>query len=276
MKYTIKFLDLPLDAVKLGGGKAVSLAHMLQSGVPVPPGFVVTTEAFSDFNGKKITTSFEHELLKQFDELNTELVAVRSSAIAEDSSDASWAGQLESYLNVSRDNLVDRIRKCWKSIESEQVRSYISDKKLTSDDMRVAVAVQKMVQSESAGVMFTVDPITKDVNRMLIDGVYGLGEMIVQGIVTPDSYEVSRQPFGVIDYSIQIKTKQMVYSQGANRIINVPESLADKAVLREKEVEELARIGLGIEKLYGLPQDIEWAREEGMFYIVQARPITTL
>jgi phosphoenolpyruvate synthase/pyruvate phosphate dikinase len=276
MKYTIKFLDLPLDAVKLGGGKAVSLAHMLQSGVPVPPGFVVTTEAFSDFNGKKITTSFEHELLKQFDELNTELVAVRSSAIAEDSSDASWAGQLESYLNVSRDNLVDRIRKCWKSIESEQVRSYISDKKLTSDDMRVAVAVQKMVQSESAGVMFTVDPITKDVNRMLIDGVYGLGEMIVQGIVTPDSYEVSRQPFGVIDYSIQIKTKQMVYSQGANRIINVPESLADKAVLREKEVEELARIGLGIEILYGLPQDIEWAREEGMFYIVQARPITTL
>ena len=276
MNYTVSFGDLNLKDVRMAGGKATSLAFMMQNGVPVPSGFVVTTDAFTEFSSGDISDVFKEELLNQFDELGFEYVAVRSSAIAEDAGDASWAGQLESFLNVTRNDLLTSIQKCWDSISSTYAVDYAKDKNEAEEDMRVAVVVQGMVQSEVSGVMFTADPVSRDKNKMLVEGVYGLGEMIVQGIVTPDLYVVSKNPFKVVDFSIQIKNEQMLYNGETNEVVKVAEAKADKSVLREQEVEELAKIGIQIEKLYGRPQDIEWAWQDDKFYIVQARPITTL
>lgn len=276
MNYTVSFGDLNLKDVRMAGGKATSLAFMMQNGVPVPSGFVVTTDAFTEFSSGDISDVFKEELLNQFDELGFEYVAVRSSAIAEDAGDASWAGQLESFLNVTRNDLLTSIQKCWDSISSTYAVDYAKDKNVAEEDMRVAVVVQGMVQSEVSGVMFTADPVSRDKNKMLVEGVYGLGEMIVQGIVTPDLYVVSKNPFKVVDFSIQIKNEQMLYNGETNEVVKVAEAKADKSVLREQEVEELAKIGIQIEKLYGRPQDIEWAWQDDKFYIVQARPITTL
>lgn len=276
MSNTISFATLHLEDVRQGGGKATSLAYMLQQGISVPNGFVVITDAYAAFRDADTAAEFEKELLEQFDALGCEYVAVRSSAIAEDSGGASWAGQLESFLNVTRDTLIKYVRECWASIDSSHAQDYAKDKNVSQEDAKVAVVVQQMIQSEVSGVMFTRDPTTSDDNQMIIEGVYGLGEMIVQGIVTPDTYVLSREPLVVKDFLIQIKSEQMKYQDGENKIMPVPADVADKSVLREKEVEELAQIGLKIESLYGAPQDIEWARQDGTFYIVQARPITTL
>ena len=118
-------------------------------------------------------------------------VVVRSSAVAEDASDASWAGQLESYLNITADKLEVSVRKCWKSIKSKHALDYAKDKNLSRDDLLVGVAVQAMVEPESAGVMFTVNPVTGNQKEIMIESAYGLGEMVVQGTVTPDNFSGS-------------------------------------------------------------------------------------
>ncbi|HSX41716.1 MAG TPA: PEP/pyruvate-binding domain-containing protein, partial [Candidatus Saccharimonadales bacterium] len=136
--------------------------------------------------------------------------------------------------------------------------------------------VQKMVDSEKSGVMFTANPITSDRDTMIVEAVYGLGEMIVQGTMTPDHWDVAKQPLKVTNFEIAVKDEMMVYEDEENKIVKVPENLEDKAILREGGVLEIARLGLKIEEHYGKPQDIEWAFVDGNFYIVQSRPITTL
>lgn len=274
--YLGRFKDISYKDAQLYGGKSCSLGEMLQAGIPVPNGFGISVEAQMEFNDKPFGDEFVIQLKNMFNELGLKRVAVRSSALAEDSSDASWAGQLESYLNVELDGLEDAIRQCWDSINTAHAISYAKYKGLKKEDLLVGVAVQAMVESEVAGVMFTADPIKRDRNNMMIEGLYGLGEMLVQGITTPDRYIVDKESDSVIDFEIAIKQQQMVYQDGKNRTEPVPENIADRAVLREKQVMELAHIGMKIESYYGSPQDIEWAFAKGKFYIVQSRPITTL
>jgi phosphoenolpyruvate synthase/pyruvate phosphate dikinase len=275
-KYIGYFQDIDYDNVRQYGGKSCSLGEMLQSGISVPTGFAIGIEAQLEFQDKPFSNEFKKELSEAFRKLNLKLVAVRSSAIAEDAADASWAGQLESYLNVTQDQLEGSIRKCWDSINTDHAVAYGAGKGLSKEDLLVGVAVQSMAPSEVAGVMFTVDPITGDRRRMIIEGLYGLGEMLVQGIITPDRYVVERSPLQIIDFDIQVKEQQMVYKQGKNRIVAVPSVLQDRAVLKESRVLQLAELGLKIEKHYGKPQDVEWGYVKGQFYILQARPITTL
>lgn len=276
MKYIEFFNSISKDDSKIYGGKAASLGEMTQVGIPVPNGFAISAQACRDFVGRELSKEFEKELLSAFDELDAERVAVRSSAIAEDASDASWAGQLESYLNVGQDTLVKYLKECWDSIKSERAKSYAADKNVSEDDLLVAVVVQKMVDSEKSGVMFTANPITSDRDTMIVEAVYGLGEMIVQGTMTPDHWDVAKQPLKVTNFEIAVKDEMMVYEDEENKIVKVPENLEDKAILREGGVLEIARLGLKIEEHYGKPQDIEWAFVDGNFYIVQSRPITTL
>lgn len=258
------------------GGKVASLGEMLQAHIPVPNGFGISIEAHREFRDKPFSQVFKDELRKAFQILACSRVAVRSSAVAEDASDASWAGQLESYLNVTESQLETAIRNCWKSVEASHVKDYASDKELGQDSLLVGVAVQQMVDSEAAGVMFTTNPVSGDSNEMMVEAAYGLGEMVVQGIVTPDNFLISKKDIAVTHFGIQIKEKMMVYKSRKNVILPVPESKADRAVLRENQVLELASIGLKIAKHYGIPQDIEWAWANNTFYITQSRPITTL
>lgn len=268
------FQDISKDNVKEVGGKGASLGEMTKAGIPVPPGFVVTAETYRQFIDSDIPVAVKEEILRAFDELGAERVAVRSSAIAEDSKTASWAGQLESYLNVTRDDLIDKIRECWNSIKSERALEYAAQQNLSKEDLMVAVVVQKMVDSESSGVMFTINPITKDSTEIMIEAGFGLGEMIVQGMITPDNFIYNKKLKEVTNSDIQIQNVMMVFKDGDNQEISVPEGKKDKASLAEEQIEELATLGIKIEDHYGMPMDIEWAMESGKIYIVQARPIT--
>jgi phosphoenolpyruvate synthase/pyruvate phosphate dikinase len=276
MKYIQPFSQILKKDSPRYGGKVASLGEIFQAEIPVPDGFGISIEAHREFMGKPFSQEFIDDLYKAFKKLGANRVAVRSSAVAEDASDASWAGQLQTYLNTTLPDLENNIRKCWKSVEAENVKAYAKGKRIKQGDLLVGVGVQAMVESESAGVMFTANPVSGNRDELIIEAAYGLGEMVVQGAVTPDRYLVDNKKMIVTEFDIKIKEKMMMFDRGKNREVEVPERIADRNVLWEEEVLELAAIGLKIAKHYGSPQDTEWARANGNFYIVQARPITTL
>ena len=267
---SIKFFnEISKKDVSLVGGKGASLGEMVSAAIPVPSGFVITTRAFQ----KKI----DNEILDAFFKLNAERVAVRSSGVAEDSSQASWAGQLESYLNVDKENLIEKVKKCWESIKSDRALSYAAKQDLSEDQLKVAVVVQKMVESESSGVMFTVNPITKDNNEIMLEAGYGLGEMLVQGLITPDNFLIDKNTLEIKERNIDIQEKMMVFKDGENREVAVAEDKKDKQAISDEMIKELAKMAIKIENHYEVPQDIEWAIDENSkIWILQSRPITTL
>jgi phosphoenolpyruvate synthase/pyruvate phosphate dikinase len=270
---TIKFSEVPKGDVALVGGKGASLGEMTQAHIPVPDGFIVTTEAFQLADGK-ISDDLADELYRRLDELGAELVAVRSSAVAEDSPTSSWAGQFESYLNVKREDLLARIVGCWESLSSGH--AYANTTQTGDEGLVMAVVVQKMVNSEVSGVAFSVNPITKAPDEIMIEAVYGLGELLVQGMLTPDNYVIRKPSLEVIGKTISNKTIMLSYEAGKNTEVPVPDDKAQEPCLTEDKIQSLAHIIVDIEEHYGIPQDIEWALEGGKFYIVQSRPITTL
>ncbi|MBI4427173.1 MAG: hypothetical protein HY569_01670 [Candidatus Magasanikbacteria bacterium] len=244
------------------------------------------------------------EILKAFDELfatNTppapiregRLVAVRSSATAEDSAVASWAGELETYLNTTRENVVERVKNCWSSLFTPRAIFYRHEKKLIDHYVSVAVVIQKMIQSEISGIAFTVHPVTEDYDQMIIEAGYGLGEAIVSGQITPDSYVVSKSAMSIVDINVEAQTRKLVKSKifakgesasgGINHKSKIDSnewveigSEGEKQKLSGRQIIELAKVCKRIEEHYGFPCDIEWAFAEGKFYVTQSRPITTL
>lgn len=225
---------------------------------------------------KKFPTALAKEILKEFDKLGAEHVAVRSSATCEDSKSDAWAGQLESYLYVTRKNLLENVQKCWASLFTPRAIFYRVERKLIKKNVSVAVVVQKMVNSEVSGVCFTVHPVTRDRDQMIIEGGWGLGEAIVQGIITPDSYVVEKSTMKLVDINVNSQEKQIVRGKELTEEKPVPAAKRDKQKLSEKQILELADICKKIENHYEFPCDIEWAIERGKFYITQSRPITTL
>jgi pyruvate,water dikinase len=304
------FSTLSKADVAIAGGKGASLGEMTKAGIPVPPGFVVVRDAFDRFLeqtglleeiGKELapiryedTVSIERasrivqaliideefpgtlgaEILEAFDALGAEFVAVRSSATAEDGADASWAGELESYLNTPRESLLQNVQKCWASLYSPRAIVYRNEKGMTNMPVSVAVVVQKMVQSEAAGISFTVHPVTKDRDQMIIEACWGLGEMIVGGMVTPDSYIVQKSTGEIID--VHQADQDVMLMRGKEGNTQIPVLDSSKQKLDEVQIRSIASICQTIEQHYGFPCDIEWAMEKGEFFIVQSRPITTL
>lgn len=271
--YTKKFEEISRKDILDVGGKGASLGEMTKAQIPVPPGFVILTNAFTEFINSEIPVEVREEILAAFDKLGSERVAVRSSAVAEDSTNSSWAGQLESYLNVTRDQLIEKIRDCWNSIKSERALEYAGETGVSGDDLKVAVVIQKMVDSEASGIMFTKNPISGDANEMMIDAGFGLGELIVQGIVTPDNYLIIKDTLEISSIDRGFQETMLVYKNGVNQEIDTPNT--DEPALSENQILELAKLGIIVEKYFGFPCDIEWAYEDGKFYIVQSRPITT-
>ncbi|OGE87814.1 MAG: hypothetical protein A3J07_03830 [Candidatus Doudnabacteria bacterium RIFCSPLOWO2_02_FULL_49_13] len=306
------FRELNKKSAFEAGGKGASLGEMTNAKIPVPPGFVVLANAFDRFceetdldveieatlkkvNHKDINSvevasetiralikkakmpkDIATEIMSHFKQLKAPFVAVRSSATAEDSSSAAWAGQLETYLNTTEKDVLKNVQRCWSSLFTPRAIFYRIEKKMAKDKVSVAVVVQTMVQSEISGICFTVHPVTKDRNQMVIEAGLGLGEAIVSGSVTPDTYIVHKDDFSILDINVSEQT-MAIYKVGNK---NVDKKLSAKEggqqKLTGKQIVELAKICKNIEKHYKKPEDIEWAYKGGKFYITQSRPITTL
>ena len=226
---------------------------------------------------KEVEEEIKQAYRKLCEEAGEEVfVAVRSSATAEDLPGASFAGQQETYLNVrGEDDVVEKVKKCWSSLYTPRAIYYRVQKGFKHEDVSIAVVVQKMVNSEKSGVMFTSHPVTGD-KIAIIEAVWGLGEAIVSGMVTPDHYEYDRTQRKLIVVNIAEK-KLMITRQDSKTVkVELDEEKAKARVLDDKEIEELVKLGEIIEDHYGTPQDVEWAIERGKVYIVQSRPITTI
>lgn len=205
------------------------------------------------------------------------LVAVRSSATAEDLPDASFAGQQETYLNVKGENhLIQKIREAWASLYTERACYYRHAQKYDHIRVGLAAVVQRMVQSEKSGIAFSIDPVTNNKSVITIEAIYGLGEYIVQGQVTPDHYEVDKKTFSIIKNQIKTQKVQFVKKGVENVELAVPKNEGEKQKITDEQIIDLAKIVAKIEKHYFFPQDIEWAIEGSSIYIVQSRPITTM
>jgi pyruvate,water dikinase len=213
----------------------------------------------------------EHKLLGH------PLVAVRSSATAEDLPTASFAGQQETFLNIQGEaNVLEKIRECWASLFTPRAIFYRETSKFDHFKVGIAVPVQKMVESDKSGIMFTIDPLTNDKKRIIIEAIYGLGELIVQGMVTPDHYEVDKEHLKVVSIIARTQEKMMIKEKLKNKIILLTKIKGSKTKLSEKEILALAKLGKQLENHYYFPQDCEWAIEGKRVYIVQTRPITTI
>src|SRR3989344_6318071 len=205
------------------------------------------------------------------------LVAVRSSATAEDLPGASFAGQQETYLNVKGDtHLIHKIREAWASLYTERACYYRHAQKYDHLKVGLAAVVQRMAQSEKSGIAFSIDPVTNNKSVITIEAIYGLGEYIVQGKVTPDHYEVIKKDCSILEK--EIKKQTIAYEKRGRRNveIKIPLKFQEKQKLSDSQIVELGQLIKNIEKHYFFPQDIEWALEKGKFFIVQSRPITTL
>jgi pyruvate,water dikinase len=210
--------------------------------------------------------------------LKKSLVAVRSSATAEDLPGMSFAGQQATYLNIKGDsNLLLAIRECWASLFTARAIFYRAQNKIPTEKVKISVIVQKMVQSEVSGVMFTIDPVSNEKDRIIVEAVWGLGEMMVQGSVVPDHYVVQKDTFAILSKEISDQSIQLIRKKGETLETNVPTFLREKPKLTEAQIVELAKIGQKLQEHYYFPQDVEWARdEEGNIFIVQTRPVTTI
>ncbi len=205
------------------------------------------------------------------------LVAIRSSATAEDLPEASFAGQQDTFLNIyGSESVIDYVRKCWASLFEARAIFYREENNFEHSKVYIAVVVQEMVESEKAGVMFTVNPSTGE-DVALIEGSWGLGEAVVSGSVTPDTYYVDKKSNEVLNFSIA--DKKVMFEKlpnGETKQVDVPEELRNKRVLSEAELVELTEMGKRIQKHYGAPQDTEWAFYDNTLFMLQSRPITTL
>ncbi|MFA6421835.1 MAG: PEP/pyruvate-binding domain-containing protein [Candidatus Buchananbacteria bacterium] len=314
MKDVLKLTEIDKNDVGIAGGKGASLGEMTQAGIPVPPGFIISSDAFEKFlqiseidkkieallagvDGKdddmveKVSKQIEELILKsdipddlvnkisdEYKFLDASFVAVRSSATAEDGATCAWAGQLDSYLNTKEKDLLKNIKRCWASLFTPRAIFYRIENKLEDTKISVAVVVQKMVDSEMAGVAFSVHPVTEDRNQLIIEAVYGLGEALVSGMITPNSYVIEKDSKNIIEKNV-INQKRGFYKnevEGSSDWKDVEDGLGEKQVLSDEQIIELSNLVMDIENHYGFPCDIEWAFESGKFYIVQSRPITTL
>lgn len=312
MTCTLPFTDLGKHDAGSAGGKGASLGEMTKVGIPVPPGFVVLAGAFEHFLKEtdlvqeidailktvdahaihtvekasadiqalilraQMPRDIAREILEGFRGLDTPYVAVRSSATAEDGAEHAWAGQLDSFLNTTEETLIQNVQRCWASLFTPRAILYRFEKGLDSTHISVAVVVQTMINSETSGIAFSVHPVTEDPDQMIIEAGFGLGEAIVSGQVTPDSYVVSKSKHICIDINVNDQGRALYHNEGGG---NTWKDLGEKGreqVLTETQILELATLVKKIEEHYGFPCDIEWCFENGQFYIVQSRPITTL
>jgi len=313
---TLFFKDIDKEDIPSVGGKGANLGEMAGAGFPVPAGFAVTVSAYDRFleendlplkikkildsldvnnpeelnkaskdiqkiiKNSKIPSDVATEIISAYKKLSglfkEALVAVRSSATAEDLPKASFAGQQATFLNTKGDtNLLIYVRECWASLFTPRSIFYRVENKIPHEIVKISVIVQKMIQSEASGVIFTIDPVTNEKDRIVIEAVWGLGEMIVQGSVVPDKYVVQKDTFLILSKEISDQPIELTRVGATTKEREVPLAKKDKQKISDEEIVKLARIANQLHAHYFFPQDIEWAKEGKNLYIVQTRPITT-
>jgi pyruvate,water dikinase len=298
------------------GGKGTNLGEMTRAGFPVPPGFIVTTCVYFDFLKQTKIIDKIHDLLKPLDVNNSKqlqkvadeikqviqnatlmpelasaikeayrrmgegFVAVRSSATAEDLPQASFAGQQRTFLNVRGEKEVAAaVQGCWASLFEARAIFYREQQGFTHLKVGIAVPVQRMVQSEASGVIFTVEPTTIDSSKIVIEAVLGLGETLVSGDVTPDHFVVSKDVLTILSKEVKQQEWKLIRREGAKwdeanvKVMLTPKE-QEKQKISDDDIITLARLGRQLEEHYQFPQDIEWAKENGQIFIVQTRPVT--
>jgi pyruvate,water dikinase len=312
------FEEVTKDDIPSVGGKGANLGEMTRANIPVPPGFIVTVKAYNDFLKKANITAKIRTLLKPLDpndskqlqhiaaeikniimqstmppelasqikqayiELGRGLVAVRSSATAEDLPEASFAGQQSTYLNIQgEDRVVDAVQKCWASLFESRAIYYRMQYGFDHFKVGIAVPVQRMIPSQTSGVMFTVEPVTSNTDKIIIEAIFGLGEGLVSGEITPDLYIVNKKDFSITSKMISRQKHQLaintdIASKDSNTWQPVPVSAQEKQKITDNDIILIAKLGKQIEEHYQFPQDIEWAKEGDDIYIVQTRPVTTI
>jgi pyruvate,water dikinase len=314
------FEDVGKEDIPRVGGKGANLGEMTKARIPVPPGFIVTSHSYFEFLQKSNLTDNIRNLLSDLDPNDSEKlqkvaakikkmlnsapmpkeiayeiaqaygtlgdgpVAVRSSATAEDLPEASFAGQQRTFLNVvGEKEVVAAVQGCWASLFEPRAIFYRTHQGFDHFSVGIAVPVQRMVQSETSGVMFTLDPITSDRSKIVVEAVYGLGETIVSGEITPDLYVVNKEDLEIGDKKLARQEWQLVRNvkggknpDKANTKVAVSNGVQSKQKLSDEDIVALAKIGKRIESHYDFPQDIEWAKEGEDLFIVQTRPVTTI
>lgn len=313
------FKDLDKDTVELVGGKGANLGEMTKAQLPIPPGFVVTAEAYNTFldkgkirnkinkildetnvdksselqtaskNIRKIIEKaamppeIKKEIMKAYRKLSKdcgvkeEFVAVRSSATAEDLPGASFAGQQETFLNIRGNDVPKNVQTCWSSLFTPRAIFYREKQGFEHAVVSIAVVIQKMVNSEKAGVMFTVHPATGDKDQIIIEAGWGLGEGVVSGTVTPDHYVIGKNNGILLEKEIMVQ--ELIFTKdkktGNTVTKKLPKKKGEAQILTEAEISTIADLGRRVEDHYQFPQDIEWAIEDdGSTYLTQSRPIT--
>ena len=310
--HVLWFRQIRKEDIPIVGGKGANLGEMYHAEIPVPNGFVVTSGAYFDFvkttslkqkiltelsgmdvndskelqaASKRIKTAImaaempeklKKEIREYYQELSgthDRLVAVRSSATAEDLPDASFAGQQETYLNITGyENVVKNVQKCWASLFEARAIFYRSTNGYDHLKVGIAVPVQLMVQSDVSGIMFTVNPLTNNRDEVSIEAAYGLGQPVVSGEVTPDQFIIDKK-------TVKIKSKHLskqTWQLTLHGKTPISKAFQEKQKMSDAFVKKLSKIGINIEEHYGRPQDIEWGMENNKLYIVQSRPVTTL
>lgn len=295
------------------GGKGANLGEMVKAGFPIPKGFVVIVDAYKSFmvanniNSKiefllqalyiddyeqteiisrKIQQLFEEgdipqkiisELDRAYEQIGGLEVAVRSSATEEDLSDTSFAGQYETYLNTKgKAELYQSIKKCWASLWNTRSLTYRLKQNINNTDLAQGIVVQQLINAEKSGILFTANPVNSRRDQMLLNASWGLGEAIVEGDVTPDQWLVTKKDHIIIVENIADKEKMTILKKTGTDLVRVPKEKRNRATLNKEEVHKLFELGMKAEKHFGVCQDIEWVFYRGEFYLVQARPITSL
>ena len=323
-KFIVWFDEVCKEDVSLVGGKGANLGEMTRAQIPVPPGFIVTAQAYFYFVKKAVLGNKIRSLLKPLNSQDSKqlqqvasdvkelimkaamppeiaseiaaaysklsgmkpkgkgLVAVRSSATAEDLPEASFAGQQRTFLNVKGEaNVLAAVQGCWASLFEPRAIFYRDQQGYDHFKVGLAVPVQKMVQSEASGVMFTVEPVTSDASKIVIEAVFGLGEAIVSGEVTPDLYIIDKDGMKMSTKKIAKQETQLVINpdggmEEVNIWVPVPPKKQSLQKISDVEVIQIAKLGKLIEDHYKSPQDIEWAKAADTLFIVQSRPVTTM
>jgi pyruvate,water dikinase len=310
------FNEISRKDLGMVGGKGGNLGELTRANIPVPPGFVVTADTYFyfvretglenlireklsglDVNDSKRLLEVANELKAKisstpvpqfindaikaaYRKMGGGLVAVRSSATAEDLPEASFAGQQRTFLNIQGEEaVVQAVRDCWASLFEPRAIFYRQTNNFDHMKVGLAAPVQRMVQSESSGVMFTIDPLTGDRTHITIEAVFGLGEAIVGGEVTPDRYVVSKEKLEILEKHLNHQDWMLVRNtRGGELNIKVPLQDGKQAAqkLDDDLIKRVAYFGKLIEDHYNFPQDIEWAKEKGDIFIVQSRPVTTI
>jgi len=310
------FEQLSKEDSEIAGGKGANLGELVRAGMPVPPGFVVTAAAYLDsveraglreklvasaasaplddvgsqaaldvlaadlreqIHHVELPAAVRDAVLNAYRELGSGDVAVRSSATAEDGAGTSFAGMNETFTNVAGEEaLLDKLRECWVSLYGARVIAYRASQGVTAEPA-IAVVVQRMAQAERAGVMFSADPATGNRSHVVIEGAFGLGEVVVGGQLVPDTYVLTKDGPALIEVRVGYKSHQVVRGpDGADARIELSPADAVRRVLSDDEAVALARLAMRVEQHYGSPQDMEWVIDGGQVYLVQSRPITTL